>query len=154
MQATPQPHQQMVEEVFRKIGRNILLFQNVELLLKAVLPFMSPTADCTAPVNEAEMSQVLTANRSLGTLRDPLRKALQVENIAGFGDYLNAVRHHRNELVHLFMLRTDSRLATVEECLSAIRYLDEQYRFSAPLLDLAKELNQGLIAKLASADPE
>lgn len=134
--------------MFRKIGRNILLFQNAEILLKAALPFMSSEAANTAPANAAELSQALVANRSLGTLRKPLRKALEAEEVTGFDAYLNAVRNHRNELVHLFMLRPDSNLATVENCVSAIRYLDEQYTFSAPLLDLAKKLNEGSVAKL------
>ncbi|MGQ2979947.1 MAG: hypothetical protein ACT6Q9_09660 [Polaromonas sp.] len=142
------PHQQLVAEVLRKIGKNVLLFQNIEILLKAVLPFMPPSAANTAPADAPEMSQALKANRSLGTLREPLRKALKLEELAGFETYLNAVRNHRNELVHLFMLRPDSSLSTVEQCRSVISYLDNQHKFSIPLLDLANRLNEGLIDRL------
>lgn len=116
-------------EVDRRVGRNLLRYQLVEIRLKAVLPFRQTTFS-TEGLDTLQETIETFKRLSLGQLLPVYRDAFdgfgpgEKERFAGaIDEFLNA----RNRLVH-HLLQDNGLLVTPAVCEACIAQLDEDYR--------------------------
>jgi hypothetical protein len=113
-----------MDELHRRIGRNLLRFQEIELSIKLMLPYIH--ADGSAKGAEA-MREYQTKNvdgRSLGLLVEQFKSAISgTPELWESG--LAALLEARNELVHHFYHQFD--FVQPDGVNNALEYLDHQY---------------------------
>lgn len=124
-------HERLVREVASSIGLCLLLYQDIEIALKALLPHMVFPKHKNRPMEAGTAAVDLFASKvTLGPLFKAFKQHLEVEKAKNFTAYLSAVADHRNELVHGFRLRAEGWLKTEDECRAALALLDERHRFA------------------------
>jgi hypothetical protein len=121
--------QAMVRQVIYRVGRNVLLFQQIEAGLKVLLPRMGPSPPTRASIRAAQsVVRKMTLGQTVEDLK--VRASSSTEELEA---YLGAVVASRNELVHHFYEHPDARLATRTECLSMLEHLDRQHEHAEVL---------------------
>ena len=138
--------QEHIDEIYRKIGRNLMLFQRVEGLLKYILVF-SNVAGNVSQLNDIKERRVNDIHKkSMGTLVndhlntestckkqtpddiDSLIFSFELELSQSYyerkKDELKSLVNERNDLVHHSYLNYD--LDSFESCQGISRQLDEQ----------------------------
>lgn len=131
--------QQLIDELHRKIGRNLLRFQHIEAMLKHILPYIHPRAN-TDSVESWLKFEGTFATKTLGMLVQDLDHSVEVTP----ADVIQGLKKHvdaRNELVHHFFQRTGIALASADSIHEGIVYLDTQFEESKVFLDLVGTLN-------------
>lgn len=152
------------DEVFRRVGRNVLMFQNVEMMLKTVLSrgqFKGTLSQLAEMVTEwgkkpdkRTFGQLidplvdghLTPMEELDTLPtdgDKISLSFRVtfshtaEERAAFQSELESLVAERNRLIHLAL--ADFRLNSIQGCMAAGADLDRQ---QARILPVRKKLSE------------
>lgn len=151
-------------EVLRKLGRNLLIFQHIEALLKFFTSSSSISAYLSEFMSQLSYQQESVKKRMMGQLINPFLAALYGENggiedlddldeikisismkMEGGSDTelqhrasLERVIKERNELVHHFFSRVQH--GSLEEWLAAGIYLDRQREVVLPELNLLGSL--------------
>ncbi|MDB5825669.1 MAG: hypothetical protein JWR21_4373 [Herminiimonas sp.] len=133
-------HIRLTKEVIFKIGRNVLFFQRLETLLKVTLPLVKSNKTGNASMPWKDVAALLASKNTFGNLVQKLKDSMAVDDTRAAEAYIGAVLEHRNDLVHHFLARPDGNLATLEQCLTALAHLDEQYRFSLPFASLVEQI--------------
>jgi hypothetical protein len=114
-----------IDELHRRLGRNLLRFQEIELSLKLMLPYMHPDTGARGAQAMQEYQARNVDGKSLGLLVEQFKRALNGTPElweSGLAMLLDA----RNELVHHFYHRFD--FVHADNIQKAIEYLDCQYR--------------------------
>ena len=120
-------YRELVNEVLRKIGRNMLMFQQIEKGLKALLPFIHSNAS-TNDTDSFWKYRERVKSKTLGNLINAFLESADY-NPDYFGDKLKEMVAERNNLVHHFGgLEGLNILSTEEGCKSCINYLEFQYQ--------------------------
>ena len=120
-------YRELVNEVLKKIGRNILIFQQIEKGLKILLPFIHPDASAKG----SDSFRRYTEEVKLQTLGHLINKFIESTdyNADYFVEKLRESVAQRNQLVHHF---GDSKglnvLITEEGCRACITDLESQYQ--------------------------
>jgi hypothetical protein len=159
----------LIDEVLRRVGRNLLLFQQIELLLKALLSSAGIAGYAAEiPTKSAQRAKEV-AGKTLGQLaqqyqeevlarndheshgpddlREPwfsYRFAIEADEAAIERDraVLDALVAERNDLAHTFLTRWKaSSAASTEE---ALGYLDAQRERAIPVRDHLKSVLEAL----------
>src|SRR5688572_18154342 len=88
-----------IDEIHRRIGRNLLRYQGIEVSLRLLLPYIHPDASAKGTDAMRSYQQQNVASKSLTPLLQQFRAA-----VAGLpepsSDTLQQLQKARNELVH------------------------------------------------------
>lgn len=115
----------LVDELHRRIGRNLLRFQEIELSLKLMLPYIHPNGAAKGVETMREYQTKNVDGKSLGLLVEQFKSAITgTPELWESG--LAALLEARNELVHHFYHRFD--FVQPGSVTTALEYLDNQYR--------------------------
>lgn len=118
---------ELVNEVLRKIGRNILMFQQIEKGLKVLLPFIDSDAS-TKGIDTFWRYRETAKSKTLGNLINAFIKSADY-NPDYFADKLREMVAERNKLVHHFGESEGLNILSNEEgCRTCITYLESQYQ--------------------------
>lgn len=158
------------DEVLRRVGRNLLLFQQIELLMKFLVMNVSLETGPSGPLAEQHARHEAIRKKSLGQIREQFFEALftdpperaedapiteprvtfsfrisgvQAEQLEQEMARFEAMTDERNELAHHFVERFNIWESVSAE--SALRYLDEQRERTLPLHERVKSLHDTLV---------
>lgn len=145
-------HAALLNSVLVRLGRNILLFQQIESGLKFMLPFMHPKGSASGDDAFARFRDK-TKGQTLGKLVENFQESIRADTDT-LGQYLGRMVEQRNQLVHHFHEMPGVSLLTVAGCHAAIQVLDEQHRETQPLQDMLHALGVSLGASMAKDYPE
>lgn len=118
-------YRELFDEVLRKIGRNILMFQQIEKGLKVLLPFVHSDAS-TKGIDSFWKYRESAKSKTLGTLMNAFIESVDY-NTDYFVERLREIVAERNKLVHHFGELEGFILSTEEGCRACITYLESQY---------------------------
>ena len=117
---------QIIDEVHRRIGRNLLRYQGIEVCLRLLLPYIHPDASAKGADAMRSYQQQNVASKSLSPLVQQFRAA-----VAGLpepsSDTLQQLQKARNELVHEIHSNPRFDLLSTSGASDLLAYLDEQY---------------------------
>jgi hypothetical protein len=134
-------HQRLLAQVLIRVGRNLLLYQQIELGLKASIPYVHPEGSAAG---RESFERLLTRlkEKSLGEQMARLKQTLtgDKEDMVAFDAYLGRVLESRNDLAHNFLTLPGISINDPEGCKSAIRFLDESHSVAEPLLQMVLAL--------------
>lgn len=115
----------MVDELYRRIGRNLLRFQAIEQSLRFMLPYIHPDGGAKGADAMREYQDRYVSAKPLGILIDQFRSS-----ISGAPEFwshgLANLLAARNELVHQFYSRFD--FLSSNSIGEALAYLDQQLK--------------------------
>jgi hypothetical protein len=132
-------HSEALRKVVFTIGQGVLLYQQIELHLKALLPLMGPSAAASGADALAAVQRLVASRETMGTLAARLMRSIEVDHPEGFATYLEQIVKNRNELVHTFTALPVGRLRTVASCNEALAYLNDRRRYALPLAQLIQQ---------------
>ncbi|MBL8376551.1 MAG: hypothetical protein JNM79_01630 [Burkholderiales bacterium] len=117
-------HQDLREALFAHVGTNLLLYQNLEWTLKALLPLID-SGDAKHSLENLLSRQKRLKRQTLGTLAGRLI-AVSKGSDPEFGRLVKKVGKDRNDLAHHFLRSQKVVLGDSESCKRAIDSLVEQ----------------------------
>jgi hypothetical protein len=116
----------LVDEVHRRIGRNLLRYQEIEVSLKLILPYAHPDAGAQGQEALKRFREKHVTKKSLGSLIEKYRQSIRwSEEVVN--DELDQLLNDRNSLVHYFYQLQKVDLLSPNGCEQACVYLDEQF---------------------------
>jgi len=128
-------HARAIDEVHRCVGRNVLLYQTIEQVLKMLLPLMRHD-DALHCLDGFEDRHSKYSPKTLG----PLFQAFHDRNQSDQAQYLNAyvtdLLAQRNRLVH----HAGFDLSTVDSCRAVASRLNEEHAKAIPIRDLIRDI--------------
>jgi hypothetical protein len=133
-------------EMLAKIGRNVILFNQLEGCLKNAVPYIHPDGSAAGADAFTTFKSELQRN-PLGLVAKRLAEATDSSDPAGFLAYLRQVVDARNELMHHFFQQADDP-ASEEGCRAVITWLDQQHSLCMPLLELSRKLAVAVLHSL------
>ena len=115
-----------IDEIHRRIGRNLLRYQGIEECLRLLLPYVHPDASAKGADAMRTYQQQNVASKSLYPLIQQFRAA-----VAGIpepsNDTLQQLKKSRNDLVHEIYSNPRFDLLSPSGASDLLTYLDEQY---------------------------
>lgn len=124
LQIMESEYRDLVDEVLKKIGRNILLFQQIEKGLKLLLPFIVHPNSIANNIDDFRKQRESVKSQTLGSLINTFVKSVDYD-IDYFAENLKKIVDERNKLVHHFDVNI---LSTKEGCKTCIARLEAQYQ--------------------------
>lgn len=165
----PQPDKALVDEALRRVGRNLVLYQQIEMLLKALLSGTRIAGYASeVPMKVAERAKSV-AGKSLGQLTNEYLDEILGRNSTALPEpkevreiyfrhtftidvdsatlardeaMLLALTDERNHLAHTFLNRW--KPSSEKSTNDALRYLDEQRSRAIPVRDHLKALFEAI----------
>lgn len=101
-----QSNKSLIDELHRRIGRNLLRFQEIELSLKLMLSYIHPNGGAKGAEAMREYQTKNIEGKSLGLLVEQFKSAISGTTEL-WESGLAALLEARNELVHHFYHRFD-----------------------------------------------
>lgn len=135
------------ELVLAEIGRCLLAYQQVEHLLKFLLPHVHAPGSAVAPDWHPNWRELLDSKETLGGLMKILAKRVSSEDPTGFAQSLSALVDQRNEIVHHFVGQPFARLETDAQCREAMRFISSR----RTVVEGFRQQLRGLAAEFAKA---
>jgi hypothetical protein len=145
-----QPNESVIEELHRRVGRNVLRFQAIELSLKLMLPYIHPdgAAKGTEAMRKYQVENV--DGQTLGPLLKQFRSSIS-ESVELWERGLFELRSARNQLVHDFYYKFD--FAQANSVSAALEYLDKQYKESEEWFEILRVQSLVLLLILIETKP-
>ncbi|WP_024973824.1 hypothetical protein [Ralstonia pickettii] len=140
-------HADLVRSVVLRVGRNILMFQQVESTLKFLLPFMHPNGSARGDAAFASFRQKVKG-QTLGKLAEAFLESVKADTDTLEQDVKRMVEQ-RNQLVHHFNEMPGVSLLTEAGCRTAIQVLDDQHEETVPLQTMVQGLAATALSILA-----
>ena len=106
-----------------RIGRNLLVFQQVEAMLKKVAPFLVTTGE-SSDVKRVRALKAKIKRAPFGSVLDMLVKVSEIA--PEFRTELRSIAKDRNDLVHRLLISPEAGLLH-DDRRRAVAYLDEKY---------------------------
>ena len=133
--------QNLMGELQNKMGRNLMLFQNIEHALKMVLPYIHPDGSHKSGLDTFNSFKEAIKTNTLGQLIGAYRKSVDVsaegltaEEVRDIcAQELKDLVDSRNTLVHGFFELPGISTLTAQGLENGLRYLDDQYRHAQAL---------------------
>lgn len=157
-----------LDETLRKIGRNVLLFQRMELMLKFLIPRASLSGNKSSLKENLDQASAVVSKQTVGNLLKPFLDSVYGENVPledmpgevqiAFSLRIKASEEericHQQALEHLVEQRNDlihHRLAhlkqdSTESCIALGKELDEQFELLRPEYERLRSLGSALIS--------
>ncbi|MEJ0040238.1 MAG: hypothetical protein WDO68_30120 [Gammaproteobacteria bacterium] len=112
-----------IDEVHRRIGRNLLRFLESETGLKLVLPYLHPDGGAKGPEALRAFRDKHVRSRTLGPLLERLSESINAP-VGLFEKSFEEIRNARNKLVHHFYDLPEVNLLRPDGIGQALDYLD------------------------------
>jgi hypothetical protein len=139
---------ELINEVNRKIGRNLLRFQQIEASLKLILPYIHPDGSSKGLEAFGKYREKVTS-KTLGSLIGEFDESFEIP--AGFFDQkLEKLVEARNQLVHHFFQLTRVDPSGPSGIGEILIYLDTQFKEAEELYEFMR--HQSLAVLLAILD--
>ncbi|BAY91369.1 MULTISPECIES: OST-HTH/LOTUS domain-containing protein [unclassified Tolypothrix] len=120
-------YHELVNEVFKQIGRNVLIFQQIEKGLKLLLPYIHSDGSQKG-IDSFRSYKKANKSQTLGNLINSLIDSCEYDSDY-FVENLKKVVANRNKLIHHFGESEGINiLATKEGCLNCIADLESQHQ--------------------------
>jgi hypothetical protein len=120
-------YEKLVNEILIKIGRNVLIFQQIEKGLKLILPYIHPDGS-QKEIDSFWSYRKANKSKTLGNLINSFIDSCEY-NPDYFSENLENFVANRNRLIHQFgESQGINILATREGCLTCITDLDSQHK--------------------------
>lgn len=131
MESKDEEHRRLINEALRRVGRNVLAFQEIESRLKFLLPYMHPDGSAKGENSRLEY-RVSVQARTLGHLTTKFLESVEWDagDAKDTTKWLDWLVESRNQLVHHLLEIPGTSLFTTVGCRALIRHLDAQYRAS------------------------
>lgn len=145
-----------LQEALSKIGRNLMLYQQIEIGLKGLLPVIHP--DGGASGIEALMTfKTSISEKSLGQIFGEFKKSITVQAENDFEKdslekYLRSVNDDRIELVHFLLKLPDMSLDNESGCQNIITHLDTKLESINCVIGLLKIISRNVVSSLGEAE--
>jgi hypothetical protein len=141
-----------VDEIHRRIGRNLLRYQGIEESLRLILPYIHPDASAKGADAMRSYQQQNVASKSLSPLIQQFRAA-----VAGIpepsNDTLQQLQKARNELVHEIHRNPRFDLLSPSGASDLLAYLDEQYSQAEEWAEIFRVQSLVLLLILIESQP-
>jgi hypothetical protein len=115
-----------IDEIHRRVGRNLLDFQTIEQALRFILPFVHPDGSKKGGPAMRKYRKRRVKKKSLGLLVGQFNEAVSSDREL-IELELQALVDARNVLVHRFHSNEHFDLTAPNGAAAAIAYLDEQH---------------------------
>jgi len=115
-----------VDEIHRRVGRNLLRFQKIEEFLRFMIPYLRVGSE-SVTVESIRSAQARVRKMRLGRLIDEFKRAAEQLDSYWVSE-LQKVLDARNELVHEFYRNPHFSLLSQEGASRALAYLNEQHQ--------------------------
>src|SRR5262245_34019359 len=122
--------------VHAEIGKLLLIYQHLELMLKALLPHIHATEQAALAHADKDIDNLLDSKETMGLLVERLKNRLNISDPEAFATYLQRITENRNWLVHKFTVIDFGGLDNEAKCSSALEYLKAHHDFAQPLRGL------------------
>lgn len=140
----------LVAEIQRKVGRNLMRFQEIELHIKFMMPYIHPDARANGLDSFKAMREHLL-DKPLGAAIEKFKESIETNKPELLAEELSRALDARNQLVHHFLELPGVDFMTPDGVRAAIRYLDEQFQSVQPLYeDVRSQFAAVLLAIQAS----
>ena len=126
-----------VSELQRKLGRNLLCFQEIETGLKLVMPYIHPDAH-EGGLASFKAVRAEVSDKTLGVVIEKFRESLTISSPDVLTDELTRVLKERNQLVHEFFRLPGIDFLTLDGVKAGIQYLDRQFETIQPIRGLVR----------------
>jgi hypothetical protein len=146
-------------EINKKIGRNLLRYQYIEIFLKQIIPYthsenktQSYVSDEFIDIENLQKYQDYVQSQAFGNLILEFKKFNEIPD--GFFDQaLEKTKDERNRLVHNFLeIPEVEYLSTLNGLIFAIKYLDDKFNEAYEIFEFLRLHSMALLlAKLESA---
>lgn len=141
-----------IDEVHRRIGRNLLRFQGIEIGLKLILPYIHPEGGAKGAEALRAYRKEHVESKTLGPLFEQFRESIDAP--PGFFERsLEDVCDARNKLVHHFYQLPDVNLLKLEGIAQAVEYLDRQFKDAEELSEIIRIQSLVLLLILMERSP-
>lgn len=123
-----------IDEMHRRIGRNLLRFQQIEHDLKFLMPYIHPRAHVDGLDGFSKLKSEIT-NKTLGDLIVRFVESCKLDPPELFDAELKKLLQSRNELVHHFTRLPEFDWMSPGTVNVAIEYLDQQFESTSFIYD-------------------
>lgn len=141
-----------IDEIHRRIGRNLLRYQGIEVCLRLLLPYIHPDGSAKGADAVRSYQQQDVASKSLSPLIQKFRTAV-AEMPESWGDTLQQLRKARNELVHEIHSNPRFDLLSPSGASDLLAYLDEQYSQAEEWAEIFRVQSLVLLLILIESQP-
>lgn len=142
--------QSTIDEVHRRIGRNLLRFQGIEQSLRFLLPYCHPEGGAKGADAMREYREQHVSGKSLGLLIAQFKASITCTP-----DHLDSglarVLASRNELAHEFYVKFD--FTSPNAVTDALEYLDQQYQDAEEWAEIFRTQSLILLRILVETEP-
>ncbi len=143
---------QQIDEIHRRVGRNVLLFQRVEQGLRSMLPYLHPDGSKKG-LDAMRKYRDKTSDKSLGVLIGHYTESLDGDRELIAAE-LKALVDSRNDLMHYFFRNERFNLLAPDGAAAALKYLDEQYAHAQEWAEIFRVLSLATVLALMESDPK
>jgi hypothetical protein len=150
---TEEERQSLADEVRRRVGRNLLMFQAAEEALRFVLPYIHPDGSKNGAEAMREYAESRVSDKSLGLLMEQFKQAAAGDKEL-MAHELKAFVDARNQLVHHFYRNPSFDLTAADGATAALAYLDEQYQRTRDWADIFRAHSAALLLALMETNPQ
>jgi hypothetical protein len=149
---TEEERQSLANEVRRRVGRNLLMFQVAEEALRLVLPYIHPDGSKNGADAMREYAEHRVSDKSLGLLIEQFKQAATGDKEL-IAQELKSFVDARNQLVHHFHRNPSFDLTAPDGATAALAYLDEQYERTSEWVDIFRANSAALLLVLMETNP-
>jgi hypothetical protein len=143
----------LVDEIHRRVGRNLLAFQAAEESLRFVLPYIHPDGSKNGADALRDYAERNVAKKPLGLLIDQFAEAAEGDKQPLVQD-LEAFVIARNELVHHFYRNPSFNLTSPDGASAAVAYLDQQYEQAREWVRIFRAQVAAVLLALMESNPK
>jgi len=140
-----------LDDLHRRIGRNLLRFQQIEFALKFALPYMHPDGG-KAGFEALKKYRERIGSKPLGEVVQALEESIDIPD-GFFSRKLKDVVDARNAFVHHFFELPGIDLMSPTGLAELTRYLDQQYESAAELFEFARVLSGAALLAVLDSRP-
>lgn len=144
---------ELVDELHRRVGRNLLLFQAAEESLRGVLPYAHPEGSRNGVEAMRKYAEDQVSGKPLGLLIEQFNQSVEGDKQL-IAQELKAFVDARNQLVHHFYRNPAFDLRTPDGVTAALTYLDDQYRQTCEWAHIFRAQAAGVLLALMDSNPK
>jgi hypothetical protein len=141
-----------IDEIHRRVGRNLLRYQGIEECLRLILPYVHPDASAKGADAMRSYQQQNVASKSLLPLIQQFRTAV-ADMPESWDDTLQQLQKARNELVHEIHRNPRFDLLSPSGASDLLAYLDEQYKRAEEWAEIFRVQSLVLLLMLMDSQP-
>lgn len=133
----------MVASVQAALGRCVLLYQGIELVLKLSLPHVRATEEEALQNSNVDWRELLDSKKTLGQLVGVLMDRTSSSSKEDLASWLQTVVSQRNEVVHHFYDQSFAPLRTRAQVDEALAYLQLREGAASMLFEVMRTIALG-----------